>query len=464
MIVEQIYTKSLAEAAYYIESDGEAAIIDPLRETSPYLDRAKRGNAKIKYIFETHFHADFVSGHIDLAKKCEAVIVFGPTAKTSYDIYTGKDEEEFQIGKVIIKLLHTPGHTPESSTFLLIDKNSEQNAIFTGDTLFIGDVGRPDLAIDSNVSKEDLAGTLYDSIHSKIMPLNDTIVVYPAHGAGSACGKKMSKETFSTLGEQKKTNYALQDLTKEEFVKQVTHGILPPPLYFSKVAMMNKTGYKDIEEIKTEGARHLTVEDTEKEIANNTLLLDTRPAQTFNKGFIPGSINIGLDGAFELWAAILIHDVHKRVIILAKEDREVETITRLADVGLDNVIGHLEGGFDAWRSAKKPVDTIESVQPSEMVKAAENGDINLLDVRKPPEFATGHIDIAKNVPLDYIYQKLNELDSNEKYFVYCQGGYRSMAASSILKSNGFKNVVDVAGGYAEITASCSVNIEETPFM
>lgn len=458
MIVEQIYTKSLSEAAYYIESNNEAAIIDPLRETNVYLERANQSGAKIKYIFETHFHADFVSGHVDLAKKCGGVIVYGPTAKTSYDIYEGKDNEEFKIGDVLIKLLHTPGHTQESSTFLLIDENGKQHAIFTGDTLFIGDVGRPDLATKSDVSTEDLAGILYESIHSKIMPLEGDVIVYPAHGAGSACGKKMSKETFSTLSEQKKNNYALQNISKEEFIKQVTEGILPAPLYFSKVAEMNRSGYKSIDDVKSEGGLHLTVEEMEGEVAKGAVLLDTRPAQTFNKGFVPGSINIGLDGAFELWAATLIHDVHKRVIILSVQERQVEAITRLAAVGIDNIAGHLEGSFEAWQSTGRPIDTIESISPEELEKRMDGNECNLLDVRKPMEYEVGHVDIAKNMPLDYIYQNLEKLEREKTYYIHCQGGYRSMTASSILKARGFNNVIDIDGGYFTMVRRCSFNI------
>lgn len=459
MIVEQIYTKCLAGASYYIESQSEAAVIDPVRETLPYLSRAEKSGAKIKYIFETHFHADFVSGHLDLARKCGAKIVFGPTAETEYEMYEGKDDEEFPLGNIIIRLLHTPGHTNESSSFLLIDKNGNNHSVFTGDTLFIGDVGRPDLAMETGVSKEDLAGLLYDSIHNKIMVLEDNVVVYPAHGAGSACGKHMSKETFSTLGVQKKDNYALQNISKEEFVKQVTEGILPPPLYFPKVATLNKKGYKNIEEVVSNGTQPLSIDRVEMEIDSGAIVLDTRHQQTFNKGFIPGTISLSIYGAFDIWAAVLIPDINGKIVIVVDDGKEEEVVTRLSRAGFDNVIGFLNGGFEAWQFSGKPVDSITSITPDEFGDIAKNDNIKILDVRKPMEFDTGHVVKAMNFPLDFIHQNSNKLENNGTYYVYCQGGFRSMAACSILKSQGYKNVVNVADGFSGISRTGAVEIE-----
>ncbi len=459
MIVEQMYTKSLAAATYYIESDGEAALIDPLREPGVYLNRAKKSGATIKYIFETHFHADFVSGHLDLSRKCGAKIVFGPTAKTTYHMHEGVDGEYFTLGTIKIKLLHTPGHTPESSSFLLLDENGGPRSIFTGDTLFIGDVGRPDLAVKSNVTKEDRAGTLYDSIHAKILPLDNNVIVYPAHGAGSACGKKMSKETFSTLGEQKKSNYALQDIKRDDFIKQVIKGILPPPLYFPKIAELNRSGYKGIDEVTTKGTRPLSVDEIEKEHEAGAFLLDTRAPQTFNKEFIPGSINLGLGGAFEMWAAVIISHIESKIIIISDDDRVEPTVARLAAVGFQNVIGYLKGGFEAWRDAGKKIESIESISAEELALRMESSSINLLDIRKPPEFETGHVDSAKNFPLDYIYKDLDKLKPGETYYIHCQGGYRSMAACSVLKSLGYEDAIDIDGGFASMARTGKFEIK-----
>ena len=451
MKIEQIYTKCLAEAAYYIESNGEAAIIDPLRESDPYLERAKDDGAKIKYIFETHFHADFVSGHVDLAKKSGAKIIFGPTAKTNYDIYEAKDGEEFILGNIKIIVLHTPGHTPESSSFLLVDNDEKNKAIFTGDTLFIGDVGRPDLAINQNVSKEDLAGVLYDSIRTKIMPLADSVIVYPAHGAGSACGKNMSSDTFSTLGEQKTSNYALQNITRNEFVKQVTDGILPPPQYFLKNVMLNKMGCGSIDEVIEKGSKALSVEKVEKEILEGTIVVDTRNRNEFSKGFIPESINIGLDGSFAVWAGTLIQDINQRIIIVVEEGRAKEAVMRLARIGYDNTVGYLDGGINGWRKSCKTLHQITSISSDEFESVLVNGELNVLDVRKPAEFRQRHVEAAKNFPLDSIHEHKNEIANDNTYYIYCKSGYRSMIACSVLKAMGYKNIIDIAGGFDAIS-------------
>ena len=460
MKVEQIYTNCLAAAAYYIESNGEAAIIDPLRETDPYLEKADIGKVKIKYIFETHFHADFVSGHIDLAKKTGAKIIFGPSAKASYEIYEAYDGEEFVLGDVKIKVLHTPGHTLESSTFLLIDSKGKHNAIFTGDTLFIGDVGRPDLAVKEDISKNDLAAMLYDSIRTKIMPLEDSIIVYPAHGAGSACGKNISKDTFSTLGEQKKTNYALQDLTKEEFVRQLTEGILQPPKYFPQNVALNKAGYKSIDDVIRQGVQPVLIKDAEKEIAKGSVLLDTRNHLTFIEGFIPGSINIGLEGPFAIWVGTLIQNINNKIIVVTEKGKEKESVIRLARVGFDNTIGYIDEGIDAWTNQGKSLAIIGSIEPDKLVDRIDQEKLNIIDVRKPNEFLAGHVEIARNLPLDFIYSHLDELNRNSAYYLYCKSGYRSTIASSILKANGFGKVVNVIGGFDAISKT-SVRLRQS---
>ena len=387
MKIEQLYTGCLAQGAYYIESNGEAAIIDPLRETEPYVQKAKENGVEIKYIFETHFHADFVSGHVDLAKKTGAKIIYGPTAETEYEIHVAKDGEEFKLGDVTFKVLHTPGHTPESTTYLLLDENGKEHAIFSGDTLFIGDVGRPDLAQKKgSLTKEDLAGWLYDSLRNKIMTLPDDVIVYPAHGAGSACGKNMSSETWSTLGNQKKTNYALrEDMTKEEFIKEVTDGLMPPPAYFAKNAKLNKTGYQSIDEVMERGAQALSPREFEV-VANETdaLILDVRDKADFVKGFIPNSIFIGLDGSFAPWVGALVPDLMQPILIVAPLGREAETVKRLARVGYDNSIGYLEGGFESWKNEGREIDTIETIDVAEFVKRyTANSSISVMDVRKP---------------------------------------------------------------------------------
>lgn len=450
MIVEQLYTGCLAEAAYYIESEGEAAIIDPLRETDPYIKRAARNGAKIKYIFETHFHADFVSGHIDLAAKTGATIVYGPTAETGFESHVAQDNEEFKIGKATIKLLHTPGHTLESSTYLLKDENGKDYAIFTGDTLFIGDVGRPDLAVKSHLTKEDLAGKLYESLQHKIIPLSDEILVYPAHGAGSACGKSMSKETFDTLGHQKKVNYALNAKNKEDFIQKVTEGIFPPPAYFPLNAQLNKQGYESFDVVKTEGLTPFSAEEVENMVANyGALLLDTRSAVAFSKGYIPGAINIGLEGQFAPWVGTLIPDLHHPIVFIADIGKEEEVVTRLARVGFDRVLGYLKGGFEVWKNAGKPVDILPSISASNLEKRMQKP-LHILDIRRPSEYDEEHVVGAENYPLDTINEWIAGLDKKEEYYVHCAGGYRSMITASILKSRGFEHISDIAGGYGAI--------------
>lgn len=452
MKVEQIYTGCLAEAAYYIESNGEAIIIDPLRETSPYIKKAEENGAKIKYVLETHFHADFVSGHIDLAKKTGATIVFGPNAQPGYNAYIAKDGEELQVGDVRIKVLHTPGHTTESTTFLLIDEEGKHHSIFTGDTLFIGDVGRPDLAVKSDLSQRDLAGMLYDSLHNKIIPLEDDIIVYPGHGAGSACGKNMSKETWSTLGHQKEFNYALQAKDKEDFINQVTTGLTQPPQYFPKNVMLNKLGYGNIDTILDRGNTAMNPVQFEEAVnAEGALVLDVRSAQEFAKGFIPNSINIGLDGQFAPWVGALITDLEQTIAIVAPEGREHEAVLRLARVGYDNCIGYLEGGIEAWKNAGKELDFITSVSAETFAKLhLEDTKTETLDVRRSSEYLSEHIMDVTNFPLDFINENMNKIDPEKTYFIHCAGGYRSMIAASILKARGFNNLIDVEGGFSAI--------------
>lgn len=455
MKIEQIYTGCLAEAAYYIESNGEAAIIDPLREVQPYLKKAKDAGATIKYIFETHFHADFVSGHVDLAVQSGAKIIYGPTAQTNFDSHIAVDGERFKIGDLTIVTLHTPGHTPESTTYLLLDKEQKPYCIFTGDTLFIGDVGRPDLVQKGDLTMEDMAGMLYDSLHAKILSLPDDVLVYPAHGAGSACGKNMSKETFDTLGHQKEVNYALNTASREDFIKEVTSGILPPPQYFAKNAAINKNGYESFAEVREKGLIPMGPEDFEATV-NHTgaLILDTRDPQDFAKGFIPSSINIGLGGQFAPWVGALITDLKQPLLLIVENGKAEEAITRLARVGYDNTIGFLQGGITAWTNAGKDIDTIDSVSVAnfeEIFKAQP--DLNALDVRKPGEYEAGHLEFTLPRPLDYINDWTNEINTAKTYYIHCAGGYRSMIAASILKARGVENVIDIAGGYAAIKSS-----------
>ena len=452
MKIEQIYTGCLAQGAYYIESEGEVAIIDPLREIQPYIEKAKAENAKIKYIFETHFHADFVSGHVDLANKTGATIVYGPGAETSYKIHSAKDNEIFKLGNVSIKALHTPGHTLESTTYLLIDDHGKDHAIFSGDTLFLGDVGRPDLAIKSDLTKEDLAGMLYDSLRNKIMTLADDVIVYPAHGAGSACGKNLSKETVGSIGDQKKTNYALRaDMSKEEFVKEVLDGMPPPPQYFAKNAMLNKTGYDAFEDVLKTGNVPLSVEDFES-MANHeeALVLDVRPHSEFVKGFIPNSIFIGLNGQFAPWVGALITDLKQPIILVVPEGKSEEAVTRLSRVGYDNTLGYLQGGMDAWEAAGKDVETLESISADEFANRVKSEETNILDVRKDGEYNASHLENAQHFALDFINDNMNQVDKNKTYHIHCAGGYRSVIAASILKARGFNHLVDVAGGFGAI--------------
>ncbi|WP_442590111.1 MBL fold metallo-hydrolase [Pedobacter sp. AW31-3R] len=455
MKIEQIYTGCLAEAAYYIESNGEAAIVDPLREVQPYLKKARLAGATIKYIFETHFHADFVSGHIDLAQQSGATIIYGPTAQTNFPSHIARDGEIFTVGELTIKVLHTPGHTPESATFLLNDKEGKPYCIFTGDTLFIGDVGRPDLVQKGDLTMEDMAGSLYDSLHTKILVLPDDVLVYPAHGAGSACGKNMSKETFDTLGHQKEVNYALKAGSREEFIIQVTDGILPPPQYFAKNAAINKNGYESFAEVKEKGLVPLDPEAFEL-AANQTgaLVLDTRDPQVFAQGFIPSSINIGLSGQFAPWVGALVTDLEQPLLLVVEEGKAEEAITRLARVGYDQTIGYLEGGIAAWTAANKETDTVSSISASDFEDIfAANPAIQVLDVRKPGEYDAGHLDMSIPRPLDYINDWTNEIHPGDTYYIHCAGGYRSMVAASILKARGADQVIDIAGGYAAIKST-----------
>ena len=459
MKVEQIYTGCLAQGAYYLESNGEAAIIDPLREVQPYIDMAEKRGSKIKYIFETHFHADFVSGHVDLAKKTGAKIIYGPTSmKTGFDVLNGADGQVFNLGDAKIKLIHTPGHTMESSCYLLTDETGKDIALFTGDTLFIGDVGRPDLAqhVVSDLTQEKLAAHLYDSLRNKIMPLNDDLIVYPAHGAGSACGKNLSKETFDTLGNQKKTNYALNpELSKDAFIKDLLTGLTPPPAYFPKNVLMNINGYDNIDDVITRGSRALSAREFEV-VANETgaLILDTRKPVVFSKGFIPNSINIGIDGGFAVWVGTLIKDIKQEILLVTEPGKEQEVITRLARVGYDHAIGYLEGGFDAWKNAGMEVDSIKSITASEFAEAeVADPTINILDVRKKSEFSSEHIVNSVNLPLDFINENMGEIDKNKTYYVHCAGGYRSMIFASILRARGYHNLIDVDGGFSAIKAS-----------
>ena len=461
--IEQIYTGCLAQGAYYIESDGEAAIIDPLRESAPYIKKAEKEGAKIKYIFETHFHADFVSGHVDLAAKTGATIVYGPSAKAAYDMHVAVDGEFFEIGKVKIKVLHTPGHTMESSTYLLIDEDGKEHAIFSGDTLFIGDVGRPDLAQKGDITQDDLAGYLYDSLRTKIMTLPDNVVVYPAHGAGSACGKNMSKETTDLLGNQKKTNYALRaDMTKEEFVKEVTNGLLPPPQYFAENVALNKALTQGLDKVLEKGNVALEVDEFEA-ISNHegALVLDTRSQEEFAKSHVPNSIFIGLDGSFAPWVGALIPDLQQPIIFIAPEGREEEVVTRLSRVGYDNTLGYLNGGVKAWGKAGKESGNITSITATEFANAHRNGNLNVLDVRKESEFQSEHVEEAINFPLDYINEAMDNFDDTKQYHIHCAGGYRSIIASSILKSRGFHNFIDIAGGFEAISET---NVPKTEFV
>ncbi|MCH6234937.1 MBL fold metallo-hydrolase [Cognataquiflexum rubidum] len=465
MTIEQIYTGCLAQGAYYIESDGEAAVIDPLREVQPYIEKAERRGDTIKYVFETHFHADFVSGHKDLSIKTGAPIVFGPTGmKMGFDAIVAKDGQEFPLGKAKIRVIHTPGHTMESTCYLLINEEGKEEALFTGDTLFIGDVGRPDLAqkVIAELTQDKLAAHLYDSLRNKIMPLADDIIVYPAHGAGSACGKNMSKETTDTLGNQKKTNYALQEMTKEAFMKEVLTGLTPPPAYFPQNVMMNIQGYESIDTVLNRGFNPLSPAAFEA-AANETgaVVIDTRDAQVFAKGFIPNSINIGIDGSFAVWVGALVPDLKQEILIVADEGREEEVITRLARVGYDFCIGYLKGSFEAWKADGREVDSIKSVTTEELAHLIEKeGGVNILDVRKNSEYLSEHVIDAENAPLDYINDSMAQINKDKTYYVHCAGGYRSMVFNSILKARGFDNLVDVKGGFDAIKDSALFKVSD----
>jgi len=450
MKIEQIYTGCLAQGAYYIESKGEVAIIDPLREIEPYVRRAEADTAKIKYIFETHFHADFVSGHVTLSKETGAPIVYGPNANPSFDAIIAEDGQEFKIGDITIKVLHTPGHTMESTTYLLRDAGGKDHAIFSGDTLFLGDVGRPDLAQKAaDMTQEDLAGILFDSLRNKIMPLGDDVIVYPAHGAGSACGKNMMKETVDTLGNQKKMNYALRaDMTKKEFVKEVTDGLLPPPKYFPLNVKMNKEGYEDIADVLDRGTTALSP-DAFETAANETgaIVLDVRNQEDFVRGHIPRSIFIGLNGDFAPWVGALIADVKQPLLIVAPQGKEEETVTRLSRVGFDGTIGYLDGGFEPWKASGKEFDTITSISANDVKENLANEKKEIFDVRKPTEYASEHAENAKSTPLSFLNDHLAEFPKDEPFYVHCAGGYRSVIAASILKSRGIHNLIDIAGGF-----------------
>lgn len=454
--VEQIYTGCLAQGAYYITSNGEAAIIDPLRETQPYLERLKRDAVTLKYIFETHFHADFVSGHLDLSKATGAPIIYGPTANTKFDAVIAKDNQIFELGKIKIKVLHTPGHTMESSSYLLIDENGKEHSLFSGDTLFIGDVGRPDLAQkSSSMTQEQLAATLFGSLRNKIMTLPNEVIVYPAHGAGSACGKNMSKETVSTIGDQKQSNYALRaDMTEAEFVKEVTDGLLPPPSYFSANVAMNKTGYESFEQVFDNGMRALTVEAFEAAAEETgALILDTRNNVEFWTGFIPQSINIGIDGDFAPWVGALVGDVNQNILLITELGREEETVTRLTRVGFDKILGHLSGGFEAWKNAGKETDSLKRITATQFANEFKQEESKTIDVRKESEYAAEHVKDAYSRPLANINTWIKEINPKEHFYLHCAGGYRSMIAASILNARGYRNFTEVEGGFKAIAAT-----------
>ncbi len=464
MNVEQIYTGCLAQGAYYVTSNGEAFIIDPLREIEPYLDRLRRDGVTLKYIFETHFHADFVSGHLDLSKKTGAPIVFGPKASPEFDFISAGDGQEFKVGNITVKALHTPGHTMESTSYLLKDENGKDYALFSGDTLFIGDVGRPDLAQKAaNMTMEQLAATLFHSLRDKVMTLADDVLVYPAHGAGSACGKNMSKETISTIGNQKQFNYALRaNMTEAEFIQEVTEGLLPPPAYFGMNVAMNKKGYESFETVLNNGMRALSPKEFEV-VAEETgaLLLDTRRSGVFAKGFIPQSINIGLNGDFAPWVGALIVDVKQPILLITEVGKEEEAVTRLSRVGFDNVLGHLKGGFESWRTAEMELDTVQMISAQEFAEKMKTGENVIVDVRKESEFEAEHLEEAQSKPLAYINEWVKDLNPNQHFFIHCAGGYRSMIAASILQARGYRNFTEVEGGFNAISKT---SIPKTDFV
>ncbi|AZA93229.1 Probable polyketide biosynthesis zinc-dependent hydrolase BaeB [Chryseobacterium nakagawai] len=455
MKIEQIYTGCLAQGAYYITSAGEAVIIDPLRETQPYAERLEKDEVQLKYIFETHFHADFVSGHIDLSNKTNAPIVYGPTANPEFEAIIAEDNQIFEVGDVKIKVIHTPGHTLESSCYLLIDEEGKEQALFSGDTLFLGDVGRPDLAQKAaDMTQEDLAGLLYDSLYNKILPLNDDITVYPAHGAGSACGKNMQKETIDTLGNQKMTNYALNQNTRKSFIRAVTDGLFPPPAYFGMNVMMNKKGSHNFDEVLSKGLKALPTQKFEELAeASGALILDVRNNGEFSKGFIPKSVNIGLDGDFAPWVGALIADVNQPILLVTKPGDEEEAVTRLSRVGFDHVLGFLQGGFEEWKNHGKETDTVNRISAEEFEKEIEGKEVKIIDVRKESEYAAEHVNEAYSKPLMYINEWINEVRPEEHLYLHCAGGYRSMMAASILQARGYRNFTEIEGGFKAIAAT-----------
>ena len=451
MIVKQIYTSCLFQGAYYIESNGEAAVIDPLREVSQYIELAESSNSKIKYIFETHFHADFISGHLTLSKKTGAPIIFGPNAKPKFECIIAKDNEKFRIGNITITAIHTPGHTLESTCYLLKDENKNEHCLFTGDTLFLGDVGRPDLAQKSqNITKEELAGILFDSVNNKIKPLPGNILIYPAHGAGSACGKNMMKETVDTLANQKIINYALNgSLNKKDFIKELTHELPNPPVYFPSNVKLNQEGYLDFDKILEKSLMKLSLDKFKMLMQNdNTVVLDVRNQNSFKQGFVPGSIFIGLSGSFAPWVGSVIKEIHTKILLICEKDKEEEAIIRLSRVGFDNCIGFLDGGFDVWKNSDNQFDSVDSISAKDLNKII--GSISLIDVRKNGERNNGYLNESVNIPLDDFKDDILEIDKMDKHFIHCAGGYRSMIAASLLKRNGFKSIIDVSGGFSAI--------------
>jgi hydroxyacylglutathione hydrolase len=457
MYIEQLYTNCLSQAAYYVESEGEAAIIDPMRDYDKYIELAKSRNASIKYIFETHFHADFISGHIDLSKKTGAAIIYGPGAQTGYAAYNAADGEEFRLGKVSIHAIHTPGHTLESTCYLLKDEHKKDHALFTGDTLFVGDVGRPDLLDGGSLTKEDLAGMMYDSLNKKIKPLSDEVLVYPAHGPGSACGKNLGPEKSSTLGIQKGENYALQDMDKSEFIKILTEGITPPPGYFFEDAKLNKQGYEPLEEILSKSLTPLNLDEFKEKRKKGALVIDSRIPDEFELGFIPKSINLGLNGQYAIWAATLF-PLDQAIILVTEEGKEHESVTRLARVGFNNIAGYLKGGFNTWKDSMERTDMVISIDPEEFELDYKFGEIAVVDVRKPSEFESSHVKGAELHSLDHLENELEGLDKNKSYYIHCAGGYRSMIAASMMKARGFHSVKNIYGGFGKIKAT-SVPLE-----
>ncbi|WP_426477812.1 MBL fold metallo-hydrolase [Chryseobacterium sp. CBSDS_008] len=455
MKIEQIYTGCLAQGAYYITSAGESAIIDPLRETQPYIDRLNEDGVQLKYIFETHFHADFVSGHLDLSHKTEAPIVYGPTADPEFEAIIAEDQQIFEIGNIKIKVLHTPGHTLESSCYLLIDENGVEKVLFSGDTLFLGDVGRPDLAQKgADMTQEELAGLLYDSLYNKILPLHDEIIVYPAHGAGSACGKNMQKETADTLGNQKRTNYALNQKDKQSFIKEVTDGLLPPPAYFGMNVRMNKKGYNSFDEVLSQGLHALAPEQFEEIAeASGALVLDVRTNHEFAKGFIPQSINIGLDGDFAPWAGALIADVNQPVLLVTEKGAEEEAVTRLSRVGFDHILGFLEGGFEAWEKSGKETDAVNRISAEQFEKEIKEKETKIIDIRRESEYNAEHIHEAYSKPLAYINDWIHSIEPAEHFYMHCGSGYRSTMAASILQARGYRNFSEIEGGFKAIAST-----------